>query len=49
MKENKSNIEQTLALDSVKFGTNQFLFDFFFDVKSTRPMSMFSIPGLTRM
>lgn len=49
IKENKSNIEQTLAVDSAKFGINQFLFDFFFDVKSTRPMSMFSIPGLTRM
>lgn len=49
IKENKSNIDQTLALNSTKFGTNQFLFDFFFDVKSTRPMSMFSIPGLTRM
>lgn len=49
IKENKSNIEQTLALSSAKFSTDQFLFDFFFDVKSTRPMSMFSIPGLTRM
>lgn len=49
IKENKSNVEQTLAVNSAKFGTNQFLFDFFFDVKSTRPMSMFSIPGLTRM
>lgn len=49
IKENKTNIEQTLAVDSTKFGTNQFLFDFFFDVKSTRAMSMFSIPGLTRM
>lgn len=47
IKENSSNIQQTLG-----FGTNfinQFLFDFYFDVKSTRPMSMYGIPGLTRM
>ena len=25
--------------------TNQFIFDFFFNIKMARPMSMYSVPG----
>lgn len=45
MKENRGNIAQTLAL--IEY--DQFLIDCYFDVKSTRPLPVFSIPGLNRM
>ncbi len=42
--EDKSNVDRTLAIQSSI--SNQFFGDFFFQCKTTRPMPMYSIPGL---
>ena len=44
MKEDKVNIDRTLALGSSS--TPQFIADFYFKNKATRPMPLHSIPGL---
>ena len=43
MKQDKSNIANTLAYTSSKL---QFICDIYFDMKATRPMPVYSIPGL---
>lgn len=42
LKEDKSNIERTLAVQN----SHQFLGDFFFNAIYTRPMPLYSVPGL---
>lgn len=44
MREDKSNVDRVLAVTSSV--SNQFLLDFWFDIKATRPMPVYSIPGL---
>lgn len=43
MKQSKDNIGQTLAATN---NNTQFILDSFFDVKATRPMPLYSVPGL---
>lgn len=42
--EDKSNVDRTLAITSAV--SNQFFSDFYFDCKATRPMPLYSVPGL---
>ena len=44
MKEDKTNIDRTLAVNSSS--TPQFIADFYFKNKATRPMPLHSVPGL---
>ncbi len=44
MRENKNNIDRTLAVQSSV--EDQFVADFYFEVESTRPLPMYSIPGM---
>ena len=44
IKETKNNIDRTLAVNSTK--EDQFLCDFYFNCTATRPMPIYSIPGL---
>lgn len=44
IREDKSNVDRVLAVSSEV--SNQILGDFWFDVKATRPMPIYSIPGL---
>ncbi|QCS36224.1 major capsid protein [Capybara microvirus Cap1_SP_166] len=44
IRESKSNIDRVLSVTSQN--ANQILADFYFDAKFTRPMPMYSIPGL---
>lgn len=43
--ETKANIDRTLAVPSTT--EDQFIFDFFFDFKYTRPLPMYSIPQIS--
>lgn len=44
MRETKNNIDRTLAVQSTQ--EDQFLADFYFETKATRPMPIYSIPGM---
>lgn len=44
IQEDKSNVDRTLAVTSSV--SNQIFADFYFDIVATRPMPLFSIPGL---
>lgn len=44
IKEDKSNVDRVLAVTSSV--SNQFWADFYFDVTATRPLPLYSIPGL---
>lgn len=44
IREDKTNVDRVLAVTSQV--SNQFFADFWFDVKATRPMPVYSIPGL---
>lgn len=46
IKGDMSGINRTLAVPATKEKPIQFLADFYFDVKCTRPMPLYSIPGL---
>lgn len=47
LREDKTNVDRTLAVTSAV--SNQCLADLYFKIRATRPMPVFSIPGLTRM
>lgn len=40
------NVERTLAVQNATEEHSQWLCDFYFDLKTTRPMPMYSVPGL---
>lgn len=44
IEETKNNVDRTLAVQSSV--SDQFLADFYFKIKATRPMPLYSIPGL---
>lgn len=44
IREDKTNLDRTLAVTSAV--SHQFLADFYFKIKATRPMPVYSIPGL---
>ena len=46
--EDPTRIGKTLAVTDGKYEGEQFLCDFYFDQQWTRPMPLYSIPGLTR-
>ena len=45
IKEDKNNVERTLALTSL-LGVDNFFFDIYFDIYAIRPMPLYSVPGL---
>ena len=47
LKETTANIDRTLAVQSSV--EDQFIVDFWFDVKATRPLPMYGVPGLRYM
>jgi len=44
IRETKVNIDRTLAVNSSK--SDQFISDWYFTCQSTRPMPLYSVPGL---
>ncbi len=44
MKQNEEAVDRTLTINSRI--VDQFMTDFFFEEKTTRPMPMYSVPGL---
>lgn len=44
IREDKSNVDRVIAVSSAV--SNQFFGDFYFSIEATRPMPLFSIPGL---
>lgn len=44
--ETPTNVNRTLAVQGDEDNHDQFLVDFYFDLKTTRPMPVYSVPGL---
>lgn len=46
IQETNANVERTLAVQNATERHEQWLVDFYFDLKTTRPMPVYSVPGL---